>query len=447
MKLRAKLALTIVVAVIPLMLGLTYAQHAWRTSVEIETVAESVLTRMEQGGRARCEENPRRFGRPHRPGRRGRARRRPGQARGLVPYRADYRPSRPRGVPLPDVLRAALDAGDDVATTVRGPNQLIAIRMPWTDGPCAILATRRPAQRAPPLGVWVIAVLVGVLAALIAFAAAGPIVRRIRRLTRAVEAGDPIEATGGDELEVLAKTFQRQRGELTEQVEELQRRESALSAYVSNTTHDVMVPLTVLQGHLSKLRSSATAEDREVVGEAIRESHYLTSLVQNLGTAARFEAGITPMLSEPVSISQVVERVCARHRPVAREASVTLEFAVPRNEVMLQGDVTLLERALGNVVHNAIRYNDQADRGEQGHVAIVLEADRLEVLDDGPGMAAAERALVTEPRFRGGAARTRNVVGRGLGLAIVREVADQHGLTLTFQPNEPRGLIVRFDLP
>ncbi len=320
--------------------------------------------------------------------------------------------------------------------------------MPWTEGPCAIMVTRRPARSTPPAGIWLAAILIGFATATIAFAAAGPIVSRIRRLTRALEEGEELSPTeGADELDVLSDAFRGQRLELTDQLAELKRRESALSAYVSNTTHDVMVPLTVLQGHLVKLRSTAEGEDRHVVGEAIRESHYLASLVQNLGTVARFEAGIVPMLDEEVSLSRLVERVCARHRPVAAEANVSLEFAVPRNDVVIRGDVTLLERALGNVVHNAIRYNDQADRGERGHVALVLERDSLEVLDDGPGMSAGERARVTEPRFRGGAARTRNVSGRGLGLAIAREVADQHGVTLTFRPNQPHGLIVRFDLP
>ncbi len=86
-----------------------------------------------------------------------------------------------------------------------------------------------------------------------------------------------------------------------------------------------------------------------------------------------------------VSLSELVDRVVARHRPVARASSVELNYAVPATPLVLQTDATLLEQALSNLVDNAIRYNVAG-----GHVAVVLDCGAanhfvLSVTDDGVG--------------------------------------------------------------
>jgi signal transduction histidine kinase len=113
---------------------------------------------------------------------------------------------------------------------------------------------------------------------------------------------------------------------------------------------------------------------------------------------------------------------------------------VPEEPVTIEGDVTLLEQAIGNLVSNAVRHNR-----EGGHVAVVLEQDgpdrfRLSVEDDGPGVPADALAHLGERRFRTDEARQRHPEGRGLGLAIARDVAERHGFALSFAPGEQGGL-------
>ena len=116
---------------------------------------------------------------------------------------------------------------------------------------------------------------------------------------------------------------------------------------------------------------------------------------------------------------------------------------VPEQPTHAVGDVTLLERALSNVVHNAVRYNE-AD----GHVAVVLStrAGRftLRVVDDGPGLDPEDLPRLTERGYRGNAARTRHPHGMGLGLHITADVLVQHGFLLRLQRPEgaERGLEV-----
>jgi signal transduction histidine kinase len=120
---------------------------------------------------------------------------------------------------------------------------------------------------------------------------------------------------------------------------------------------------------------------------------------------------------------------------------------VPEEGVTVRGDVTLLEQAVSNLVHNAVRY---AEPG--GHVAVVLErahAGRFElrVLDDGPGVPEVLLARLGERGFRTDEARTRQPQGTGLGLHIVRDVAARLGLTLQFARGDERGFVATLSGP
>jgi signal transduction histidine kinase len=224
----------------------------------------------------------------------------------------------------------------------------------------------------------------------------------------------------------------------------VEEREAALRSFVANTTHDVMIPLTVLQGHIAHLRRGAEggAVDERRLGAAAEEAHYIGSLLQNLSAAAKLEAAPGLVERHPVDLSALVERVVERHRPIAAASGVTLGHAVPEETVWCEGDLTLLEQAVGNVVHNAIRHNRPG-----GQVAVVLDEVggdrfRLRVADDGPGVPSELHARLGERRFRTDEARQRHPEGLGLGLSIARDVAGRHAFALTFAANEPAGLVV-----
>ena len=169
----------------------------------------------------------------------------------------------------------------------------------------------------------------------------------------------------------------------------------------------------------------------------------MASLVHNLGAAAKLEAGETHVERHPVNLNELVERAIARHRPVAGPRGIEINGAVPEPALWTSGDVTLIEQAVSNAVHNAVRYNRPG-----GHVAVVLEpADgasfRLRVFDDGPGVPDDQLARLTERRYRADDARTRAPGGQGLGLSIAREVALRHGFALDLRRSEAGGLEVQ----
>lgn len=330
----------------------------------------------------------------------------------------------------------------------------LLLRTSGEGGPCAYVLARFMEPPGPPLGGlppledWGLPTLV-VLAAVVV--ALGPVVRRVRQLTQEVRASassryqQPVSVRGNDEIAELARAFQEARAEIQGQMAQQEAREQALRDFLANTTHDVMTPLTVLQGHLSAMQQRlGRGEPLEsaLMASAMSEAHYMASLVHNLAVAARLEAGAPQVQRAAVDLNALIARVISRHQPVARQQQISLESGVPETPVWVLGDVTLIEQAVSNVVFNGIRYGR-----EGGHVAVVLESTRqgrfqLRVIDDGPGIPEEERSRLLERRFRGNAARTRAPQGQGLGLHITHHVAQVHGWTLTLAPSEYGGLEV-----
>ena len=373
----------------------------------------------------------------------------------LFPFDAALRPQVPWAPPLDPALAEAVRGGaSDARRTTPGPgraDEAALLRTPWGIGPCAYVLAVRPSaivSQGPLvlLRVWGTP-LVALLAALAL--ALGPIVARIRQLAARVRASalheyrDRVQMTGSDEIEELAAAFDGAAREVRAHVDAQERREQTLRDFLANTTHDVMTPLTVLQGHLAGLRDASQAggaADRAVIDAAIDEASYLGALVNNLAVAARLEAGEPHLVRTPVDLGRLVERCVGRHRPIARQHGVAIECAVPERLVFVLGDETFLEQAVGNLVFNAILHNRAG-----GHVAVIaseLEGARfrVRVIDDGTITDADVRRLSTP--VEDDAARTRRRDGHGLGLGITRRVAEIHRLSLAFARSELGGLQV-----
>lgn len=488
MKLRTRLALTAVVAVLPVVVAMLLLQRSlWEYSQE-DALEAAVLSRM-QVERARCEATPETW-RPQ-PSEEGaqhgrfvfedsagprvrtprtevmdapsgpRPKKKAGRAPTFVtlfPYDSHLVSRNPLAPGLVEVSGEEARAGLVSRRFVQDGQSVLdlVVRMPWEEGPCAFVLVRsidppRPSRMVlVPLQDWTLIIFTVVAAVVVAL---GSVIQRVRLLTEEVRASarsgyaQPVSVRGQDEISDLARAFQDARAEIQSRMAHQEAREQGLRDFLANTTHDVMTPLTVLQGHLSAMqRQLARGEPvgADDVSSAMSESHYMASLVHNLAAATRLEAGAPHVQSAPVDLNDVVLRVLGRHRPIARQRRIELEGGVPEAPVRVMGDVTLIEQAVSNVVGNGVRHGHDG-----GHVAVVLEGlrdggFRLRVFDDGPGIPEEERTRILERGFRGNAARTRAPEGQGLGLHIAHHVARVHGWSLSLGPSEHGGLEVCF---
>ena len=478
MTLRRRLVVTLVATALPLLACVAWIRGELRRRSEAQALRDFVVTRAAWLGRDRCETAPGEFLPPPPEPRRG------PPPPGLPADARDVRPpperwtgaAQPRPPPppvraytyddtfhavspdapaFPAELRQKLEGGSDSAsrrlmlTGGRDEGLELAVRTGWSDGPCAIVLARRLGPPADVLlGTLVTTLPLFSVLVVSVFVAAGPLVGRIRSLTADVRRSAhasyaaPVRVAGSDEIGELAHAFNEAGARVRAQLASLEQRDRTLRAFLADTTHDVMIPLTVLQGHLSDLRRGlpAGAESDALLVAAMQEAQYLASLIHNLGAAAKLEAGEPLVERHPVDLGALVERVVERHRPVAGPAGIAIEFGVPERPLLVVGDVTLLEQAVSNLVHNAVRYNHAG-----GHVAVLLEEAapagfRLRVVDDGPGVPEAELSKLLERRQRGDQARQRQPGGLGLGLTIARGVAERHGFELRLGRSEHGGL-------
>lgn len=366
-------------------------------------------------------------------------------------YGVELTSQNPAAPVLPEEVRRAMAERDALAlpgswqrSTVR-----VLVRVPQASEACAYVLAQGTTERwlggiLPPTHLWLLPLLAVLGVVLLAV---GPVVRRLQQLTRAAHRSeqsgysDGVDLDGSDEIGELARSLDGAARRVRGQLAETERREQALREFVANTTHDIMIPLTVLQGHLAAAASKP--DEPRGIAAAMDEAHYLGALIHNLAMAAKLDTAAAEPSRARVDLNALVERVVMRHRAIAKSLDVAMDHAVPAAPVATDGDVTMLEQAVTNLVYNAIRHNRPG-----GHVAIVLEAEpgagppgfSLAVIDDGPGVSDEELPHLAERGFRGNAARSRAPEGRGLGLDIVRRVAELHGLALGFQRSEEGGL-------
>ncbi len=437
MSLRFKVALWLVAIVLPVVTAFSMYRIGVEKRFVEERTADRIASRLIERSPRRCEFKGPRI--------RGRKRFR-GEVYG---YDASYSPILASAPAYPEALKGQVDDEPVHRNLWRGPKSgVTAVKI--QNDVCPNVVIFWPDKPLPPPAVrsvvWQTILLLLVLV-LTGLGIALPIVRRLRKLSDAVRSAPDkeyrveVELDREDEIGELARAFNATGEVVNETISDLQARDEALKAYIANTTHDLAIPLTVLQHRLRKaVESEVNEEVQGHLNTAMEESHYMAALVKNLNVTAKLDAADLYFETHPQDLAELVERVATRHQPIADLKGVELNVAVPES-LTVECDPTLAEQAISNIVQNAIQYTPSG-----GHVAVVLDAVdarfELRVMDDGPGIASEVVDRVFERAVRADEARTRNPEGLGLGLAITLNVFQLHDWSIEMQSEDGLTVIV-----
>jgi signal transduction histidine kinase len=284
---------------------------------------------------------------------------------------------------------------------------------------------------------WLLVALVpaaAIGAAVVARLAAGRVLRPVGRLTETVEriraTGDlsaPIETPGRDEISRLGQAFAAMTAALDESA-------GAQRRLVADASHELRTPLTSLITNLELLAERPDDPSAPALAAAaLAEAGELRVLINDLVELAR--DGQAPLHIEDVRLDLAAERVAAR--AVGRAPG--LRYELDCQPTLVRGDPDALERAISNLVDNALKWSPP-----DGHIRISAAGGTVEVSDDGPGIPPDDLPYIFDRFYR--SAKARALPGSGLGLAIVRRIADIHDGTVEAIPLQ-HGVKLRISMP
>jgi signal transduction histidine kinase len=259
--------------------------------------------------------------------------------------------------------------------------------------------------------------------------------RPLREMTAAALAmarGDysrRIRATSRDEVGQLAAAFNQMAADLD--AADQQRRE-----LIANVSHELRTPIAALQAVLENLVDGVAAPDPATLSTALSQTQRLGGLVSELLDLSRLDAGVVALELEDVSVAELVAETVAEAEVSARVGGREVGFVVDVRPpgATVRADRARLHQVLANLLDNAVRH------GPPGGTVSVLarrvgEQMEIDVRDEGPGIAAADRERVFD-RFTRGERAVGG--GTGLGLAIARWAVDLHGGRIAvLDPPEP----------
>ena len=245
----------------------------------------------------------------------------------------------------------------------------------------------------------------------------------------------------GDELGQLALVFNQTLARLEQAFEQLRR-------FTSDASHELRTPLAMIRsvGEVGLQKDGSRAEYRDMVGSMLEEVNRLTSLVDNLLTISRADAGHLQL-----------HRTIAPIINIARQAAGLLEILTEEKSqrLVVQGDERaevnadrlFLRQALVNIIHNAVKYSPfggtirvSVRNGDPGRVLV-------EIQDSGPGIPLEDHPRVFDRFYRVDKARWRESGGTGLGLAIAKWAVEAHGGTILLDSPPNEGCTFRISLP
>lgn len=211
--------------------------------------------------------------------------------------------------------------------------------------------------------------------------------------------------------------------------------EIASKKMLSNISHDIKTPMTVILGYLEIMRLNGS-EGNEMLLKAELKAQRVMELINQFFTLAKLEAGDTDIEISKIDVCEVCRENVLDFYELLTQKEFEVEVDIPEEAVFVQGNKDALQRILFNLISNVVRYGTDGK-----YMGIFLRSDKkyvyIEIVDKGKGIDKAFAQNVFERLFTMEDSRNREIQGNGLGLTIAQNLAHQLGgeITLDSEPN------------
>ena len=279
---------------------------------------------------------------------------------------------------------------------------------------------------------------------------------RIRAAAARIADGDletRVDVAARDELADLAADLNAMAARLSAVAQQERRMEASRRELIAAVSHDLRTPLAAIRATIEAI-TDGVVTDEETVARYLRTmnagTRELSALIDDLFELSRIDAGALTLDPRPSSVALVVSQALEQLQPQAAGRGVDLRDEIAPDLPPALIDARYVGRVLVNLVDNAVRHTPSG-----GCVRVVARRDdrsstgsvRVEVIDDGEGIAAADLPRVFERFYRGEKSRSREHGGAGLGLAISKGIVEAHGGSIGATAAQPHGTCIAFTLP
>ena len=243
------------------------------------------------------------------------------------------------------------------------------------------------------------------------------------------------------ELASLAATFNKMLDGLEESFERISR-------FSADIAHDLRTPVNNIRGEaeVALARARTVDEYREVLGSCLEEAVRLSDLIGDLLFLARAESPLAHLHRESVNVGELLSGIREYYEAPAADRGVSLSAVAPNEPVLAQLDRTLLQRAVGNLVSNALAHTPPGKSVVLG-ASVEPAAVRIDVSDAGVGIPPGALPRVFDRFFRVDESRSQASGGTGLGLAIVQSIMLLHGGNVEIASKVGQGTQVTLRVP
>ena len=244
------------------------------------------------------------------------------------------------------------------------------------------------------------------------------------------------QASGTDEVGMLAADFNRMADAVQEKIAALTDSEQRKTMFMADFSHELKTPLTAISGYAQTLRTVKLSDDdkEEALGYIYSESRRLDRLAKKMMRLMQLDRTESLQMTE-IGCAELLDAVAATCKPHAAQKGITLQIANSAGTV--RGDFDLLHDALCNLTENAVKASESGQT-----VTLRAENGCITVQDEGCGIPQDEIKNLTEPFYMVDKSRSRSAGGAGLGLSIVRQIVTLHGAEMAIASEVGKGTAI-----
>ncbi len=265
----------------------------------------------------------------------------------------------------------------------------------------------------------------------------------MRRATRKLAAGDfdaRLKIKGHDELSDLGRDFNHL-------AKTLDKTRKARKRWVADTAHELRTPVAILRGEIEAMQDGIIKVTPESLNSLLQETIHMCRIIDDLNQLSMHDMGSLSYQMEPADIDEVLEDTVQSMTRTFNDANIKLKLNINKKaDYELMADTDRLFQLFSNLMNNSLKYTDAP-----GSLTITLTkvADVIEVCfeDSSPGVNEEDKERIFEQFYRVENSRNRETGGRGLGLAICKQIIDGHNGNMLAYHSPQGGLGIRITLP